>query len=392
MYAKEGIFQVCDGANVYRVYHQGFKPTASDVGALPISGGTLTGDLVIQSLSSASGKLVVPNAENNVGIYWGNNTQWSRMYAKEGILQVCDGAGVYRVYHQNFKPTASDVGALSTSGGVVNGMLTIGGGASVGGSLSVTSGDLYVQNSGEGGQINLVETTSGKQGYLDMDAATNRVRIFHSMSGTLRVWSFDGNGNFYSDGGVAAAGDVVGGTSVRTDGWVYQQNKGACAQFYGISTDQGGSLSNWTLSASSGFVGVENNGVITRYSQDTMANWIKSKVTTYTAPASPVTKNTVWRGDLDTGDVNIGTWNQYDEIWIVSSGDGDAQFAIDKLTRSEWNALANACAYGGSDRMSIVGSCGRMWCISPMYFGQGSTFVHIVNNCRLREIILVKYW
>ena len=201
------------------------------------------------------------------------------MYAKEGIFQVCDGANVYRVYHQGFKPTASDVGALSTNGGVVNGMLTIGGNASVGGSLSVTSGDLYVQNSGEGGQINLAETTSGKQGYLDMVAATNQMRIFHSMSGTQRVWSFEGNGHFYSNGGVVAAGDVVGGTSVRANGWVYQQNKDACAQFYGISTDQGGSLSNWTPSASSGFVGVENNGVITRYSQDTMANWIKSKET-----------------------------------------------------------------------------------------------------------------
>lgn len=42
-----------NGTN-YAVYHTGYKPSASDVGALPISGGTLTGNLVISKVDPLS--------------------------------------------------------------------------------------------------------------------------------------------------------------------------------------------------------------------------------------------------------------------------------------------------------------------------------------------------
>lgn len=46
IWAKEDVLV---GENNYKVYHQGFHPTAVDVGALPITGGTMTGSIKIDS-------------------------------------------------------------------------------------------------------------------------------------------------------------------------------------------------------------------------------------------------------------------------------------------------------------------------------------------------------
>ncbi|WP_270820506.1 tail fiber protein [Aeromonas sp. Y311-2] len=82
----------------------------TEIGALPIIGGNLTGTLGIKNVTGSRGSVITPEAENGSGIYWGNASQWSRIHAKEGVVQVYDGTTISRVYHQGFKPTASDVG------------------------------------------------------------------------------------------------------------------------------------------------------------------------------------------------------------------------------------------------------------------------------------------
>ncbi|MGL5157167.1 MAG: hypothetical protein ACRC9H_19975, partial [Aeromonas veronii] len=82
----------------------------TEIGALPIIGGNLTGTLGIKNVTGSCGSVITPEAENGSGIYWGNASQWSRIHAKEGVVQVYDGTTISRVYHQRFKPTASDVG------------------------------------------------------------------------------------------------------------------------------------------------------------------------------------------------------------------------------------------------------------------------------------------
>lgn len=46
------------GENVYNIYHTGNKPTPADIGALPISGGTMTGVLIAQNNSNLTTKQV----------------------------------------------------------------------------------------------------------------------------------------------------------------------------------------------------------------------------------------------------------------------------------------------------------------------------------------------
>lgn len=62
-----------------KVYHEGYKPTPADIGALPISGGTMTGALIAQNNSNLTTKQVrnitisttEPTASNgDVGDIW----------------------------------------------------------------------------------------------------------------------------------------------------------------------------------------------------------------------------------------------------------------------------------------------------------------------------------
>lgn len=122
------------------------KPTHADVGALALTGGTLTGNLTTtagfyhESLPGSNKQLMVANTAGNV--YVGNPTvQAIDLETSTGLVRVAEGASYHRVYHQGFKPTASDLGALSLkNGGVVESEVTVkaptSGGINLGGSGS----------------------------------------------------------------------------------------------------------------------------------------------------------------------------------------------------------------------------------------------------------------
>lgn len=126
-----------------RLYEQNFKPTLDELGAMPTIGGTMTGQLTINSSSDAS--LIIKattnekpnyiqgvNLDGSVNFYFGKGTSGSdnimihsykhstgvvlesdRVKATKNLYVNSD-----KVYHQGFKPTAQDVGAISTDNGI----------------------------------------------------------------------------------------------------------------------------------------------------------------------------------------------------------------------------------------------------------------------------------
>lgn len=139
-----------DGTVENRFFHEGYIPTAVQVGALPIAGGTLTGNLTV------TGQHQVRNAANTYGArivdssgtiyYQGGKTDqttddqkvaiggWMGKGLSSFTIQMAEGyqpvarigANNYNIYHQGYRPSAADVSAVALSGNsTINGSLEI---------------------------------------------------------------------------------------------------------------------------------------------------------------------------------------------------------------------------------------------------------------------------
>nr|WP_159465395.1 phage tail protein [Scandinavium goeteborgense] len=96
----------------YEFYHTGKKPTASDVKALPITGGTLTGDLYVQSGTSKTiGLYTRPTPSSGMGIeLWGSETRPTVLEFKDE-----DGYHFYSQRNSDGSITISSAGIFSPS-------------------------------------------------------------------------------------------------------------------------------------------------------------------------------------------------------------------------------------------------------------------------------------
>lgn len=105
-----------------RAYSENNKPTAADVGALPIKGGTLEGTLslaagyLIQHMGLTADNKQLLSAHSDK-VYFGNRTGVAQAFIQtiSGEAYVSAGEANYRVYHAGYKPTATDVGAVPKS-------------------------------------------------------------------------------------------------------------------------------------------------------------------------------------------------------------------------------------------------------------------------------------
>lgn len=185
--------------SLFILYSTGNKPTASDVGAVPVTrkvnGHELSSNVDVTSTDIFDGQAINLGANKNLndvttpGIYFQSmnaNTSLALNYpeAQAGALVVYKNAGItqeYRVYNSSRiysrsrystdswtlwakefntlnKPSASDVEALPISGGILNGNLTVKNQIQVGG---VGNGVLNIGDSDSGlrssidGQVNL---------------------------------------------------------------------------------------------------------------------------------------------------------------------------------------------------------------------------------------------
>lgn len=139
-----GLAYVGAGSSSHRIYHQGFKPTAADVGALSTSGGTINGQLILVdgvirhrfvtsggTQAFLQGGHATDDTVQNLALsgYGGKSLTGLRLYMVSNATPTVRWGSVdHKMYHAGFKPTAADVGAVATSGNqTMSGRLTVAG-------------------------------------------------------------------------------------------------------------------------------------------------------------------------------------------------------------------------------------------------------------------------
>ena len=98
--------------------------------ALPISGGTLTGNVVLENDKAIGGKNTSGTVKWLAWVDKANNAQFGDVSIKSVINSNANpevnigGNGIYTLYHTGNKPTAAEIGALPLTGGTLTGDLT----------------------------------------------------------------------------------------------------------------------------------------------------------------------------------------------------------------------------------------------------------------------------
>lgn len=122
-----------NGGTNWRVYHEGNKPTAEDIGLVE------NNEIIVPANNSSGARIKNFSEDKQNFTTLMSSRPDSSVWAMHSIgvndqqgpiYEVEDPNGDtltkrHRIYHEGFKPTAADVGALSTSGGNVNGKITI---------------------------------------------------------------------------------------------------------------------------------------------------------------------------------------------------------------------------------------------------------------------------
>ncbi|EHY4935606.1 tail fiber domain-containing protein [Escherichia coli] len=194
-----------------RDYNTTLKPTAADVGALPISGGTMTGVLTLQNVSQplkTQGGGILAN-DGNLYINKSGFAGWIdalfmknsggtmsgqlKIRSTDG-LRICDAAYgmIFRRSENNFYliPTAKDQGENGDIGSLrpfyvdlTNGRVTMGNGAVVNGGLG-----LGVVNGLGGNSIVLGDNDTGfkQNGDGILDVYANSAHVFRFVNSTLQ--------------------------------------------------------------------------------------------------------------------------------------------------------------------------------------------------------------
>lgn len=127
-----------------KVYDAGNKPTAADVDAVSKAGDTMTGVLIVPDIrglktaQGSGGQNVEVSSEGTYAMMWRMNNQYGVKadefigidYASNFIFRQDRGLGNglytdHLVYHQGFKPTPAEVGAVAKAGDTMTGQLQL---------------------------------------------------------------------------------------------------------------------------------------------------------------------------------------------------------------------------------------------------------------------------
>ena len=222
------------GNGIYTLYHTGNKPSPSEIGAatsshthnyLPLTGGTLSGHLVLENNTAIGGKDTSGTSKLLTWVDRANNAQFGDTTIKSVINSSVNpevnisGKGICTLYHTGNKPTAAEIGALSLTGGTLTGDLTISGNSK---NVVIGTGgkDVYIHNSASGHYLQLKD--DGMLMYSDN-------KIYHA-----------GNKPTSSEIGAAPALTLANG-------------------FYGMVTNDGNS-SNWIRTTQNGIIPYQSGG------------------------------------------------------------------------------------------------------------------------------------
>ncbi|ASD52134.1 long tail fiber protein distal subunit [Pseudomonas phage PspYZU05] len=174
----------------YKLYHQGFKPTAAEIGSLPITGGTMTGNL------HASTGGIYP-AANNASQLGNSDWIWASAHIRDLTVTSSLNSTTIGVNNTN----SSNGYGLSLYGGAVTGQPTYG---------------LMFAGTATFGKLGSV--TSDWATYFNMNADATRGWIFKAGVGSSgNVASISGNGNAYFVGNMEAQ-------EVYARGWLRTTN------------------------------------------------------------------------------------------------------------------------------------------------------------------------
>lgn len=164
--SPSGISYSANGTAESRVYHEGFKPSLGELGGIAATGGTMTGALNWRDTNkyvNSTGDNMYLAAKLGAVVLEGKFTPMTRV-----------NGTTYNMYHQGYKPSAADVGALSTSGGTITGRLTIKGASSHIDLVETDSADKTWRIEAQSGNLDLVEA-----------GVANRFRIHAGGGATL---------------------------------------------------------------------------------------------------------------------------------------------------------------------------------------------------------------
>lgn len=100
--------------NNNKVYHAGDKPTPSEIGAFPVTGGTINGNVYAKGDAVIDGDLTAYYGTTNLDSLYVHNVA-----NFEDDVCIKDGQSMYigqdEVYHPGNKPTASEIGAAASN-------------------------------------------------------------------------------------------------------------------------------------------------------------------------------------------------------------------------------------------------------------------------------------
>lgn len=120
-----------NGSTENRVYHEGFKPSLGELGGIASTGGTMTGELILNVNTPAP---LTVKGGTKVGVKFTASGRDRYVGIDSGGYLTFSGGPDYdtgnKVYHAGFKPSAADVGAIATTGGRMTGKLQIYGASS----------------------------------------------------------------------------------------------------------------------------------------------------------------------------------------------------------------------------------------------------------------------
>lgn len=224
------------GGTWRKVYHDGDMPTPTEIGALPITGGTLTGNLVVIGEIRSSGAISYYSNNTNLGIILSSNANgYTEIVRNSNAAEWTEGLRSYggadwrigsnRIYTQGFKPSPGDLGAVSKSGDNITGQMQYTG------SFNGTS-------------------TNAQIAHLGNDASQSLfIRNMREHNSASWVWEKVYNGSLYYSTGVNGGGQSKIRMNVSGSGDIYlgDANKRVYHEGYETTPDKIGQVSTSKL-------------------------------------------------------------------------------------------------------------------------------------------------
>ncbi|WP_429049197.1 hypothetical protein [Aeromonas hydrophila] len=227
------------GGNWRKVYHDGDMPTPTEIGALPITGGTLTGNLIVKGEIRSGSAISYYSNNTNLGIILSSNAAgYTEIVRNSNTGEYTDGLrsyggadwriGTNRIYTQGFKPSPGDLGAVSSSGDTITGQIRYSApfnGTSANAQISHIGNDagqsLFIRNMREHNSSTLLwEKVYGGSLYYATGvngAGASKIRMAVSQGD---IYLGDANKRVYHEGFKPTAADVGTYTQAQVDAMI----------------------------------------------------------------------------------------------------------------------------------------------------------------------------